>query len=476
MNRSGTPWALAIVVCLHLPFGSSAQQESAADGENADPGAAYRAAAKTVDEDLAVELEKLAALRQEIAREKPELARATNELAATLREKRRLAEIVRQESDALLHDLRTLDQRIKLWRDEAGYIDGLLADFHKQYDARASVASYRENQGRGNSAGEASELVESSLTELLTVQRQGGRVIAGQALDQAGAAHEGAFVEVGPLSWFVANESDLAGLVTESGDLRPEVVPGTATAEEVRSLMSGKNASPAFDPTLGAALALNEVEGGFVEHIRQGGLWIWPILLLAIVALVAAALKWLQIARIRDISPTAVRRVLAAVNAGQPEQAEAVLAELRHPAAAILRRGVAEAGQPRELIEETLYEEFVAAQPALQRGLSFIAIASATAPLLGLLGTVTGMIATFQRIRIFGTSDTNVIAGGISEALVTTEVGLAVAIPALIVHALLSRRVQGIRSAMEMTSLAFVNGVKTPLPVVAESNAEVAEP
>ncbi|MEM7012670.1 MAG: MotA/TolQ/ExbB proton channel family protein, partial [Verrucomicrobiota bacterium] len=96
-----------------------------------------------------------------------------------------------------------------------------------------------------------------------------------------------------------------------------------------------------------------------------------------------------------------------------------------------------------------------------QRGLQFIAIASATAPLLGLLGTVTGMIHTFDLIRVFGTGDARSLAHGISEALVTTEFGLIVAIPALILHALLSRKIKSILGSMEMASLAFVNGLQT---------------
>ena len=70
------------------------------------------------------------------------------------------------------------------------------------------------------------------------------------------------------------------------------------------------------------------------------------------------------------------------------------------------------------------------------------------------------MIETFRLINVFGTGDAKSLASGISEALVTTEFGLIVAIPALILHALLSRKVQGIKSTLEMTSLAFLNGIK----------------
>lgn len=89
--------------------------------------------------------------------------------------------------------------------------------------------------------------------------------------------------------------------------------------------------------------------------------------------------------------------------------------------------------------------------------LPVIAITAATSPLLGLLGTVSGMIQTFNLITVFGSGDPKPLAGGISEALITTLFGLVVAIPALILHAFLSRRGQGIVQTTERLGLAFVN-------------------
>ncbi len=445
-----------LILVLALPAVALRGQDPPAEVDSA---AAYRAAAQSIDVDLAEALASLAALREQIASEKPAASKASSDIATELRDKRHLAEIARQKNEALEHELATVDQRIRLWRDEGKYIDSLLVDFRKQYQAQAGAASYQALSADDAVQTAPLQLALQRLAELSSIQRQGGLVVTGQAVDQVGEAIAGTFVEVGPLAWFAAENQTLAGLVTEGRDLRPQVVAGTGKVDELRALATGAEVAPAFDPTLGAALALSEADRGFIEHIRQGGLWIYPILLLAVIALVAAVLKWLQISRIREVSPMVVRRVVDAINDGDAARAEAAVVELNHPSAKLLRRGIAAAGQSREFIEETLYEEYIAAQPALQRGLPLIAIASATAPLLGLLGTVTGMIATFQRIRIFGTSDTNVIAGGISEALVTTECGLAVAIPAVIIHALLSRRVQGIRSAMEMTSLAFINGL-----------------
>ena len=78
--------------------------------------------------------------------------------------------------------------------------------------------------------------------------------------------------------------------------------------------------------------------------------------------------------------------------------------------------------------------------PELEKGLSIVKLLAAVAPLLGLLGTVTGMIATFQSITLFGTGDPKLMAGGISQALITTVLGLVAAIPLLFMHNILNGR------------------------------------
>ena len=84
-----------------------------------------------------------------------------------------------------------------------------------------------------------------------------------------------------------------------------------------------------------------------------------------------------------------------------------------------------------------------------KRGLSLLAVSASVAPLLGLLGTVTGMIRAFQQITLHGTGDPRLLAGGISEALVTTEAGLLVAIPAMLFHAWCVRRNRRLAAALE---------------------------
>jgi biopolymer transport protein ExbB len=109
-----------------------------------------------------------------------------------------------------------------------------------------------------------------------------------------------------------------------------------------------------------------------------------------------------------------------------------------------------------------MYEKMLITKPRLERLMPVIALTAATAPLLGLLGTVTGMINTFNMITVYGTGDPRTLAGGISEALITTEFGLIVAVPALLLHAFLNRKAKGVLNSMEQTTVAFINGVPDP--------------
>ncbi len=136
---------------------------------------------------------------------------------------------------------------------------------------------------------------------------------------------------------------------------------------------------------------------------------------------------------------------------------------IRGPVGRMLEAGVEHLRQPRELIEEVMYETVLKTRLELESMLPFIAIAAASAPLLGLLGTVTGIINTFKLITVFGSGDVKMLSGGISEALITTEFGLIVAIPSLLLHAFLSRKARGVVGQMETSAVALVNQIgKTP--------------
>lgn len=429
----------------------------------------FEAAAAKLDAELEAALAELTAIRDRIAEEKPPLAAKMQETAMILREKQREYDIARSSREAITSEFEKAERELQLWRDERSYLDGLLFDFRKNYEAASSLARtgalsellLAADKPDDSGTKARLDLVAAAISDLKGAATL--ETLKGEAIGPDGVMHAGRFVEAGPVSWFLDDDGEISGLISSASALTPEVIPGTAARTQIEALVEGRKASPTFDPTLGTAVALQEVEDTFLEHILKGGIWIYPILFLALVSFVVALFKLFSMVRLREIEPGTVSAVVAHLKAGDPAKATDDLAGITHPAADLLKVGIDHADLPREALEEKLYERHLALLPGLQRGLPFIAIAAATAPLLGLLGTVTGMIHTFQQITVFGTGDAKPLAGGISEALVTTEFGLIVAIPSLIAHALLSRRAAGVRSNMEMSTLAFLNGLR-PVP------------
>ena len=426
----------------------------------------YKAAVDSVDRDIKAEMNALTELRQAIAVERPNLAKETEKIASELREKRRRSQLASQERDALIHELSSLSSEVRMWRDQSDYINNLLSDFRRNIESQMSTAEAESMRPLLLSADKDSEdgldsklqLLEKAVTRLSSLTSPSQH--KGSAIDDEGVMIEGFFVEAGTISWFLSEDEKIAGLTNTNKELRSQIIPGTASIDSIKKLANGESASIMLDPTMGMASALKEGDGNIYDHIRKGGKWIFPILLIGSLALVAALLKWLQLLRINALRPSRLRRIIDAVQRGDFNEAESNLGRKSNPAIQALNRAIEMKNDSAENVEEALYEEYLRAKPKLEQGLSWIAIAAATAPLLGLLGTVTGMIHTFKLINIFGTGDAKSLSSGISEALVTTEFGLVVAIPALILHALLSRKINGILSSMEMASIAYVNGLK----------------
>src|SRR5690606_19716595 len=149
--------------------------------------------------------------------------------------------------------------------------------------------------------------------------------------------------------------------------------------------------------------------------------------------------KLVKITAFKTPCPEQVRTVLTQIENGELDAAKNTAATVPGVGGELLVTGVRHAGEKRGILEEILYERLLHVRPELEKFLPILAITAAAAPLLGLLGTVTGMIKTFNLITVFGTGDAKSLSSGISEALVTTELGLVVAIPALILHGLLLR-------------------------------------
>lgn len=421
----------------------------------------YQNAVVSIDTDLEKAIQELAALRKKIAAEKPDIARAAAESAAELRTAKRKGEIAKVSRLEIEDQLRTAESQLKLWRSERIYLDNILSEFSKNY--QSTVLIPEADSLKKKFADTSSQSSIDQLFHLIDQLPQMGKVrtIEGTALNPEGTVAEGTFAIAGPVAWFTDKDGSLNGLTTESRSLQAEVIPGIAKQANITNLIEGQSSTIAFDPTLGNAIAMRDIQSfNLISIIKKGGMWIYPILALAALALFAAIAKWFQLVGIRKLQLGVVGEVVAELSNQNTKAASALASNVKHPVRKLLEAGIASSDQPVDDVEESLYQKYLEVLPRLQKGLPLIAIASATAPLLGLLGTVTGMIKTFELINIFGSGDAQTLSGGISEALITTAFGLIVAIPALILHAVLSRKVNGVRSDMEVASLSFINEMK----------------
>ncbi|HMP84101.1 MAG TPA: MotA/TolQ/ExbB proton channel family protein, partial [Verrucomicrobiota bacterium] len=229
-----------------------------------------------------------------------------------------------------------------------------------------------------------------------------------------------------------------------------------AAIKEIASKGSGPMP---FDSSMGNALKLGATKDTLIGHIIKGGPVMIPIVLLGIFALFIFITRWLVIGRIRVATPQDMQVILGALARNDRTKATAHASGITGPVGDMLHAAIDHCRERKEYIEEVMYEKMIETKPKLEKLLPFLALSAAAAPLLGLLGTVTGMINTFNMITVFGTGDPKTLAGGISEALITTEFGLVVAIPSLLLHAVLSRRVKGVLSSMEQTAVSFINGL-----------------
>jgi len=194
-----------------------------------------------------------------------------------------------------------------------------------------------------------------------------------------------------------------------------------------------------------------------VELFLKGGVLMYPIFLCSVLALAIFCERFFTYARLnRGISPL-VREVESLVDNQRSEEALAVCEREGTPLARIFMTALRARGKSREHLK-VLVEEIGTREAApLERYLGLMATIATITPLLGLLGTVLGMIKAFTVISIAGVGTPATLGGGISEALITTATGLAVSIPTILLHRYLTSRADILVLEMEEHSLHLVN-------------------
>lgn len=417
----------------------------------------------------------LTALRQRFTEETLPLNKQLSELQSELiAAQAELADIERQYNDGALK-LSNLTKSIDDRTAEADYLANQFGEYGRNFKERLQAAEKQRYQAAVDAARLAPENPNLTQSEVYAEQAKlldvalerlgelgGGTSFEGDALDTTGKVRGGEYVLIGPIAFFRSADGTVVGTAEKQiMDAEPRITVFTEEADiaAASAAIAAKSGTFPVDTTLGNAHKIAATKETLLEHVKKGGAIIWPILGMAALALLVALLKWLQLLFVRRPSKKRVNAVIAAIAEGDREKAELRVQAVRGPTGKMLHQGLGHLTSSRELMEDVMYERILVQKTRLEKALPFIAVCAASSPLLGLLGTVTGIIETFKQITVFGSGDVKSLSGGISSALITTKFGLIVAIPSLLLHAYLSRKVKGIVTEMETSALRVANEV-----------------
>lgn len=235
-------------------------------------------------------------------------------------------------------------------------------------------------------------------------------------------------------------------------------LPSASVRSKLEAYMDGESIDVPVDMSKGAALRQLSHQLNYWEQIPEGGPIVYPIIgILALAVLII--LERVFYLFFKSVNAEKFTGEVCALAGKEDWKNCTRICEAMKGKSIpkVLLEGIRFREMSRQDLENVLQEAILNEVPKLERFLSTLGMLAAIAPLLGLLGTVTGMINTFNVITYFGTGDPRMMSGGISEALITTMLGLTVAIPIMLSHTLLSRKVETMISQMEEKAVAFVN-------------------
>ena len=383
---------------------------------------------------------KLAKTQTHIAKEQTVLSKKIFDKEQALSKLRKEAAINRRLADEDTLSLNKLQTRLATWQQQQQYQLNLLNRFVREHSNKDQPLNTQASLL--NDVVKVIEVQEKSLYPQFNSQTI---VLNNGDLTQAST------LQVGPVTWFYAKAPAIAGLLdsTEQAEIAKVALIQTDSADNpltlaMQSLQSGTanniKAELTFDPSLTRMIASQAQEENAFEHMKKGGLWVLPIMAFACFALVIALLKAIQLFRLAKIKQHSQAQLVQLFSQQKLDNFSGMQRSL-FQLSLDNSKGTAR--------DDQLFNQLTHNKHQLENWVGAIAITASVSPLLGLLGTVSGMIETFKMMTLFGSGDPEVVSGGIAQALITTELGLVVAIPALVLNALLSRKVKSYYTQLE---------------------------
>ncbi|MEL0646692.1 MotA/TolQ/ExbB proton channel family protein [Pseudoalteromonas agarivorans] len=396
-------------------------------------------AKQSVLNDIKTAQRSLSSTQKSIAKEQASLAKQIFTKQQSLSKLREQAAVNRRLADENTLSLNQLQTRLDTWQQQQQYQLNLLSRFVRQNSNKAL-----NNEQASNNQNELLSQVASFINDqeqaLYPRFKKQAVVLSNGELTQANT------LQVGPVAWFSTQTPKLMGLLNlddESDALKVALVQSSSDDNPLDNTLKQNGVGEtllSFDPSLTHLVTSQAQQESPLEHLEKGGLWAIPIILFACFALTIALIKAAQLLRLSKIkmhSQMQLQTLFKSKNSSEFSGMQQQLFNLTLQS---------EKGQVRD---DQLFNQLIHDKHKLDNFIGAIAVTAAVAPLLGLLGTVSGMIETFKMMTLFGSGDPEVVSGGIAQALITTELGLVVAIPALVLNALLSRKAKAYYSQLE---------------------------
>lgn len=385
---------------------------------------------------------------------------------------RELKELEREET-LRTSKLRTTERNTQILQANFDYAVGVLRQYGDNLSNRLHAAEnqlYRDDLEAASEAALAAkddpkleieqrlQALEVGLARLPKLA--GGHRFDGKAMRNGSEAKEGEFLLMGPAAYFRSSDGSFEGVTTfeENNTGNPTAV-GVKTVSDgaITAAVSAGAGDLPFDPTLGKALKVEAAEESLLDVIKKGGIVGHAILLLGAVALGLTVFKVIEITKFPVPSRRRINEIIDDLVSDRQDEARKKAASLQGLSGEMVKTGVERFYQKRRVLEEALFEKMVAIKPRLDRFLPFLGLTAAAAPLMGLLGTVLGIIKTFKAMAL-DSGNKQAFTVGISEALITTAEGLIVAIPVLVLHGMMKSLAKGKFSEIESIGISLING------------------
>ncbi len=420
--------------------------------------------------------EQLNATRARIARERIPLASHIQELESQVARLERALSDEDADLPGFANEKRELAQSTELERRNLAFMETLVTDALKSVEGATqpgesvneTTASAEIQRRPGQAKPEERAENVAKAFDLLVRRVEGnigGRRVSGQAV-AAGDSRvlEGTFMLLGPYAYFQSTDRQLLGLARKSPDSAIPLIyrlPGW-TAAQADPLFGGKQGMYPADASDGKALQLKTTTGTFWSHIERGGYVAYAILLLGLVSLGLIVAKCLDLARLRVDRLEKFNAFVKTLEKRDIDRAREVARGLASVTKQLAETTLQAINDSQANLDARLESWFVHQRQIAERRLALLAVIATASPLTGLLGTVMGMTKTFALITVFGTGNAGKLSTGISEVLVTTELGLAVAIPTLVAHGILAHRIQKRLGLLEECVFEVSTAAKTP--------------